>query len=68
MPAPVPKIIDVDAENNTVTVILPASVYHSCTGHVYELPVVHVPKCTCVAVPVPVHTSPVLPVYVPKRV
>ena len=66
MPAPVPEIIDVDAGKITVTVIVPASVYYSRTGHVYELPLVYVPECTCV--PVAEHKPPILPVNVPRCV
>ena len=36
--APAAEVIDVDAENKTVPVILPALVYNSLTGDVYELP------------------------------
>ena len=37
-PAPAAEIIDVDAEHKAVPVILPAPVYNSFTGDVYELP------------------------------
>ena len=37
-PAPAAEVIDVDAEKKAVPVILPATVYKSLTGDVYELP------------------------------
>ena len=37
-PAPAAKVIDVDAEKKDAPVILPAAVYNSRTGDVYELP------------------------------
>ena len=37
-PAPAAEVIDVDAEKKAVTVILPAPVYNSLTGDVYDLP------------------------------
>ena len=36
--APVAEVIDVAAEKKAVSVILPAPVYNSRTGDVYELP------------------------------
>ncbi len=38
-PAPAAEVIDVDAEKKAVTMILPAPVYNSLAGDVYELPV-----------------------------
>ena len=37
-PAPAAEVINVDAEKKAVPVILPAPVYNSLTGDVYELP------------------------------
>ena len=37
-PAPAAEVIDVDAEKKAVPVVLPAPVYNSHTGDVYELP------------------------------
>ena len=37
-PAPAAEVIDVDAEKKAVPAILPAPVYNSITGDVYELP------------------------------
>ena len=37
-PAPAAEVIDVGAEKKAVPVILPAPVYNSLTGDVYELP------------------------------
>ena len=37
-PAPAAEAIDVDAEKKVLPVILPAPVYNSLTGDVYELP------------------------------
>ena len=37
-PAPAADVIDVDTEGKAVPVILPAPVYNSPTGDVYELP------------------------------
>ena len=37
-PAPAAEVIDVDAEKKALPVILPALVYNSLTGRVYELP------------------------------
>ena len=37
-PAPAAEVIDVDAEKKSVPAILPAPVYNSRTGDVYELP------------------------------
>ena len=38
-PAPTAEVIDVGAEKKAVAVMLPAPVYDSLTGDVYELPV-----------------------------
>ena len=37
-PAPAAEVMDMDAEKKAVPVILPAPVYNSHTGDVYELP------------------------------
>ena len=37
-PAPAAQVIDVDADKKAVPVFLPAPVYKSLTGDVYELP------------------------------
>ena len=38
LPAPAAEVIEVDTEKKAVPVILPAPVYNSLTGDVYELP------------------------------